>query len=647
MEHLLLPEGCRFNDEHREFIRCIESRDVVACPGSGKTTALLAKILILASKMPFMDNRSLCVLTHTNVAIDLIKSKLWTNAEHLFRYPNFFGTIQAFTNKFLAIPAYIERYGNRWTFMGEDIYREKAEIFFNSNSLNNNKYISSLVKNKLKWKNSSEQKRIKIDFFINLDFEFSDNYISYRRGDTKTRKKILDGGNPSKNYSSIHSAKQGLLESGYLRFSDTFSLAKWYLDKWPIIKESMKQRFAFLLVDEAQDTDKEQLEILNSLFYSDQIITQYLGDPNQAIYRGFVYEDVFWNPKENPITFSDSKRFGKTITKAIEKIRVDTQISLKANIDINSVQPYILTYTEKPTDKKVLKAFAELIRKEKLNQNELIKDPIFKAVGWVGKDKTEEDKLCIRSYFRKYRKSIKNRKQNFSNLISYLYKPVSYDLKNEGAKIYRDAILRGIVRALGLGKVNHPKSNRPFTPQTFVQWMREDKESTYRKFLIKLSEWILKLHRGEKTAVQIKYEIASLIRKEQGIQHTDKLNHFLNDNEPEFLQEEQESSNIFKTDDGISIEVGTVHSVKGETHTATLYLETFYYDIDSKRLLPFLKGEYPQRESKLARHKENLKIAHVAFSRPTHLLVFACNEKNIKGHEKDLGKNGWTILKVE
>lgn len=110
--------------------------------------------------------------------------------------------------------------------MVEDFYSEKAEIFFNSNRLNNNRYIYSLVKNKLKGKTSSEQKRVKIGFFINLDFEFCNDYVSYRRGDTKSRKKILDGGNPSDNYPSIHSAKHGLLESGYLRFSDTFSLAK-------------------------------------------------------------------------------------------------------------------------------------------------------------------------------------------------------------------------------------------------------------------------------------------------------------------------------------------------------------------------------------------------------------------------------------
>ena len=58
-EKILLPIGSQFNDERRAFIRCMESRDVVACPGSGKTTALLAKLLILARKMPFEDGRGI------------------------------------------------------------------------------------------------------------------------------------------------------------------------------------------------------------------------------------------------------------------------------------------------------------------------------------------------------------------------------------------------------------------------------------------------------------------------------------------------------------------------------------------------------------------------------------------------------------
>jgi len=621
-EKLLLPEGCHFNDERRKFIRCMESRDVVACPGSGKTTALLAKILILASKMPFPDNRSICVLTHTNVAIDKIKSRLGTEAEHLFRYPNFFGTIQTFIDRFLAIPAYRNEFNQALSSIDWDIYFNAIERVYAQN------------RRALFWLEHRGGSKTLASYWFSPDLSIQKNL------DTAD----IGLGNTTSTFKKINDVRREILQSGILSYNDAYSVALRSILKNSVICEAFYNRFGFIFIDEMQDTDSHQLKVFEQIFDKNKSIVQCLGDPNQAIYLE-VRQDNVWQPESNAIRFSDTKRFGMTITKLIDTIRIDRQISLKENPDINSLPPYILTYTENTIDK-VLPAFAALIRKENLHKNESIKNPIFKAVGWVGKDKTEEGKLCLRFYFQQYRKSIKNRKQHFSNLISYLYKPLSSDLKNEGAKIYKDAILRGMVRALELGGINNPKSDRPFTPQTLLQLMRDENESDYRKFLKKLSKWIIKLHRGEKTAVQIKDEIASLIRNNQGIERTNKFNRFLDDNQPEFLQEEQESLNIFKTDDGISIEVGTVHSVKGETHTATLYLETFIYDLDSKRLLPFLKGKYPKRESEKARHKENLKVAHVAFSRPTHLVAFACHEDNIKDHENELCKNGWIILNV-
>lgn len=84
-----------------------------------------------------------------------------------------------------------------------------------------------------------------------------------------------------------------------------------------------------------------------------------------------------------------------------------------------------------------------------------------------------------------------------------------------------------------------------------------------------------------------------------------------------------------------------------KTHTATLYLESSYQKkTDSQRLLPFLMGEYPADLLGKPEHIENLKIAHVAMSRPTHLLAFACCRKTINGHEDDLTENGWRILTV-
>ena len=61
--------------------------------------------------MPLENNQGICVLTNTNVSIDEIKSKLGNKADILFKYPNHFGTIQSFVDKFLAIPALKKYYG--------------------------------------------------------------------------------------------------------------------------------------------------------------------------------------------------------------------------------------------------------------------------------------------------------------------------------------------------------------------------------------------------------------------------------------------------------------------------------------------------------------------------------------------------------
>jgi len=645
VEKVLLPEGCTFNDERVDFIRCMESKDVVACPGSGKTTALLAKLLILASKIPFPDSRGICVITHTNRAIDIIKAKLEGDAEYLFKSPNFFGTIQTFVNTFLAIPAYIERFSTRHIIMDQDIYEKKAWGVFCEQDLEKNGVIYSQLKNKINGKTWSEQRRLKFDFFVNMDFCFEDNYVSYKRGDSK--KIILNGSKGSKSYPPIHEAKYSLLKDGYLRFSDSFSLAKWYTNKWPIIQDAMKERFAFVLIDEAQDTDRIQFEILDSLFDSSKIIVQYLGDPNQAIFGSRVKKDMVWKPIENPIHFSDTKRFGKTITELLHTVRVDDQISLKENPDQNSLPLHIITYTDRNI-KNVLPAFARLIQSNSLHKDHAIKRSTFKAIGWIGKDKTEEGKLCLRYYFPNYRKSIKTRKEYFSNLLSYLSLASNRELKTKGAKVYKDAILQGIVHAFYLGGLKNPENDRRFTSNSFSKWFRENDEPAYLLFIARLSKWIILLHRREQTPIQIRDEVAVTIRKEKDIQITNELKNFLTSDTLEFSEEEQRTSNTFTSDDGISIEVGTVHSVKGETHTATLYLETYYQSkTDSQRLLEFLKGNYPQKELAKSYHIENLKIAHVAFSRPTHLLAFACHKDSINSSKADLENNGWNIKSVE
>ena len=49
-----------FDEPRRKIIRSLESFDVQAFPGSGKTTVLIAKLAILAKKWPYA-NKGICV----------------------------------------------------------------------------------------------------------------------------------------------------------------------------------------------------------------------------------------------------------------------------------------------------------------------------------------------------------------------------------------------------------------------------------------------------------------------------------------------------------------------------------------------------------------------------------------------------------
>jgi len=63
--HNILLKGKKHFDISREnIIKENSSCYVQASPGSGKTTALLAKLIILANKMPLSGGKGVCVDTY-------------------------------------------------------------------------------------------------------------------------------------------------------------------------------------------------------------------------------------------------------------------------------------------------------------------------------------------------------------------------------------------------------------------------------------------------------------------------------------------------------------------------------------------------------------------------------------------------------
>ena len=143
-EQLLLPEGSHFDEERLQFINRLESGDLLAVPGSGKTTALRAKLYCIAKELPLKDGRGILALSHTNVAIDELKKMLQNYCPQLFEYPNFVGTIQEFVDTFLALPYYVQKYGHREEIIDENRYIQACE-----NIMSRHRWESSYLAGKL------------------------------------------------------------------------------------------------------------------------------------------------------------------------------------------------------------------------------------------------------------------------------------------------------------------------------------------------------------------------------------------------------------------------------------------------------------------------------------------------------------------
>ncbi|MBN2838907.1 MAG: ATP-dependent helicase, partial [Fusobacteriaceae bacterium] len=221
-EKLLLPEGQTFDEnERRKIIRELKSCCVEACPGSGKTTVLIAKLIILANRMPLKNNKGICVLTHTNVAIEEIKKKLGAKSDVLFKYPNYFGTLQSFIDKYLAIPYYKEK------------YKKNVEMIDDA-------YVNAIY-SKIKYWGSLHAtfKRCKVKASsIKYNFESEE----YTFGNVKVNKEY-------KEYQWLNSR----LENNYIRFSEATQLGSIYLEKYPELKKLFSDRFCLVMVDEMQD----------------------------------------------------------------------------------------------------------------------------------------------------------------------------------------------------------------------------------------------------------------------------------------------------------------------------------------------------------------------------------------------------------
>lgn len=634
-EVLNIPNG--FDVPRVNAIKCMESRDVVACPGSGKTTVLLAKLLILARHLPLKNNKGICILTHTNVAIDEIKERLGDKANDLLAYPNFVGTIHSFISKFLASPAFVQYYSSRISRVFEPVdYKLRlAKKFksmyppFSGSKLDG--FLYGRLERKIKdSKDYNIINRAKEDLLRSLEIDYTDNTIKRVAFNKKTT--LLKSPN-SDAYKEYINLVQYLQNEGICSYNELQGLALRYVRNFQRELQSIfSERFSFVFVDEMQDSSLLQMQILEKTFDKEKVTFQCFGDPQQTIYESDD-KGCVWEPRD-PLFIKNSNRLSESIAKVADVVALNPYgMQGREPQSRILISPVIITYKNDDVSH-VLEAFSKLIIKHKLNERE---NTIFKAVGLV-KAKTEG--LSITSYFSGFEKSEVRSKINkdFSELQSYLVKIDRVIIEKEGTKAYYNRFILAILKYLRINDIK-THEDRYFSGISLLKYLRESDERLYRILHRYFARIILLIEKEKSVIASFKCIIAIIMNRLFRFKVDISKDQFMNGT-PVFnsVAVNQKKENTYKYNN-LEIELDSVHGVKGQTHTATLYLETFYFSKTNESIIKYLIGE---KSSTIEEHVEkHIRVAYVAMTRPTELLCLVLNETTYKNNELKLRKLGW------
>jgi DNA helicase-2/ATP-dependent DNA helicase PcrA len=634
-EKILLKNNANFDQERRNFIRNFSTLDLQAVPGSGKTTALLAKLIILERNMPLQNDCGILFLSHTNVAINEVRHQVEKYCPKLFEHPNFIGTIQGFVDQFLAIPFYRQKFKRDILRIDNEIYCEIIDKIFKKN-------ISTFSR--------EEQKKARHYLLKNGNLMYLYRLIFNGREIGVLRsidgKEIDFKSDQEKIKEWMIAFKKRIMSYGVLHYDDAYFLANLYLSRNNRIKSILQKRFQYVFVDEMQDMNSIQSNLLERIFFDDgnsKSIFQRVGDKNQAIYSNIETEGL-WVDRNTVLHLKGSHRLTQPVAQLVSCFAIERDVDYQiTGLRSGGIKPHLIVYKDCSS---VLGKYSELLHV--FIQNNLIdgKNGIFKAVGWR-KSSGEQNKLSIENYYPQFIKEHQYPKNDYDYIEDYL---TYFDATDQTLRSSRKGIVNIILRVLREESI-FDSQNRFFNDKSLIEYLRTFSPDFYEKLNHQLYCWSSAIRRSEisDTANEIKRFIPSLlnlfgkeilatrefIQRERGTEDT---------------KEDSSSLNVFNIH-GFDIEVATVHSVKGQTCTAILYLETFFQrdgkkSYESERLSEQLKF-IPLGKKVGKRVKQSSKMIYVGFSRPTHLLCFAVQEQRFYEFlEHDLDLEKWIVVRI-
>lgn len=262
-------------------------------------------------------------------------------------------------------------------------------------------------------------------------------------------------------------------------------------------------------------------------------------------------------------------------------------------------------------------------------------------------------------------------------------------MTNKALAPIRKNILNGLLKVLRLEGILD-QHRRNYTKRSLIEKIREEdlknNAHNYEELQFHLYDWSLRIIQGKSESAfqEIRAYVPQLLSFfDRSVLHAKPFLEKRTIPQTRPVDMKKKSVRNLYQQEGLSIYIDTVHASKGQTHCATLYLESYYdrfYEIDIlanaflgssvvdmitelqtkiqvlRRELEALKGNRgkvtKEKEVKSLQHRiemitERAKMIYVGFSRPTSLLCFAIHKQRFEEHLSSADTHEWVICTVE
>lgn len=637
--------GCDFTgDSQVAFLFENASCDVQAAPGNGKTTLLVAKLALL-SRVWSSRQQGVCVISHTNAAREEVERKLSSHpsASAFLGYPHFIGTVTSFIDRFIALP-YLRGLG--WA-----VQRIDDEVFA---AVAGARWAGKPALAKYGRMRNGVNRHALLDFVANL--ELAEDFaceVGVTPARLTVRHRYRQPRAPSETGIALEELKADITNEGYYRFGDMLSLAHKAMEESPALIERLRTRFPLVLLDEAQDTNGAQLALLDTVF-GEGVAYQRLGDQNQTLYEDSeLGDEEYWSVGGHVIPLNETRRFGPEIAAFASRLTVRSPQAIEGKSDVGSSRCLFLF--DQDTIENVLPAYAIEVRHHYGDAFSV--DLSIYAVASrhnPASDRGSHWPKTLIDYHKCYR-SGRGHHSKPDSFCSSL-RQAALVIQNGGALCEAaDLITTAVVQLLRLQGVTDSKG-RLANKRNFARLLAMQDANALRRMrrlirdsvLFGNAAWISGEWEG------FCHEAVSVcgFQEELSGEAAEYLA-FVDQGEVEDGADPGQSALTIFEYDGIKIQLGSIHSVKGKTVDAILAVETEIWRGPSKELqvmdlatvLPHAFGVEDRDFTKNAAQLAGATNIFVAATRPRQFLGFALRKEAVDATLADTARaQGWSVV---